>query len=114
MQEPDSRRKCGAAGRLGQARNPLRPADANLFVEDQSGKLAHPVQLTSPTGQHHASPCDFVEPAGLETIAHQLKGLLDSWRNDPHKQRFGNVIDMTLVLFADLRDSDRFALVSAR
>src|SRR6516164_8221005 len=108
MQEPDGSRKRGAASRLGQARNPLWPPDTNLLVEDQPGKLTHSVQLTSPTGQHHASPRDFVEPAGLEAIAHQLKGLLDSWRNDPHKQRFRHVIDVALVLFADLRDSDRF------
>jgi hypothetical protein len=50
MQEPDGCRKRRAAGRLGQARNPLWPADPNLFVEDQSGELAYAMQLTSPTG----------------------------------------------------------------
>src|SRR6516162_10803803 len=86
----------------------------NAGARRQSKTRGRQSPLTSPTGQHHASPRDFVEPAGLEAIAHQLKGLLDSWRNDPHKQGFRYVIDMTLVLFADLRDGDRFALVSAR
>ena len=89
MQEPDGRRKRRAAGRLGQARNPLWSADPNLFVEDQSGKLAHSMQLTSSTGQHHASARDFVKAAGFEAIAHQLKGLFDARRNDPDQQRFG-------------------------
>src|SRR6516164_3576301 len=114
MQEPDGRRKRRAAGRLGQARDPLRPADSDLFVEDQSSKLAHSMQLTSPSGQHNAPACDFVEPAGLETIAHQLEGFFYAGRNDPDEQRFRHVIDMTLVLFADLGDSDRLSLIGAR
>src|SRR5271166_4854178 len=114
MQEADGRRKRRAPRRFGQARNPLRPADSNLLVEDQSGKLTYPMQLTSPTGQHHAAARDFVKAAGLETIAHQLKGLFDARRNDPDKQRFRHVIDMTLILFADLWDSDRLALVGTR
>src|SRR6516165_11924522 len=114
MQEPDGRRKRRATRRFGQACNPLRPTDSNLLVEDQSGKLAYSLQLTSPTGQHHASAGDFVEAAGFETIAHQLKGLFDARRNDPDQQRFWHVIDMPLILFADLWYSDRLALVGAR
>src|SRR6516162_3263519 len=114
MQEPDGRRKRRATRRFGEARNPLRPTDSNLLVEDQSGKLAYSLQLTSPTGQHHASARDFVEAAGFEAIAHQLKGLFDARRNYPDQQRFRHVIDMPLILFADLWDSDRLALVDAR
>src|SRR6516225_2704011 len=114
MQEPDGRRKRRATRRFRQTRNPLRATDSNLLVQDQSGKLAHSMQLTSPTGQHHASACDFVEAAGFETIAHQLKGLFDARRNDPDQQRFWHVIDMPLILFADLWYSDRLALVGAR
>src|SRR5215469_13867722 len=111
MQQPDCRRKRRTAGRLGQARDALWPADPNLFVEDQPGKLAYSVQLTSSTSQHHASARDLVEPASLQTIPHQLESLLNPRRNNPDEQRFRHMIDMTVILFSNLWDSDHLTLV---
>src|SRR3984893_10025038 len=114
MQEPGSGRKGRAAGRLGQSGDALRPADPDLFVEDQSGNVACPVQLTGAAGQHDAPARDLVEPARLQPIADELKGLLDARRNDPDEQRFRHMIDVPLFLLADLRDGNHLALVSAR
>src|ERR1700746_3703071 len=72
MQEPGGCRKGGAAGRFRQSSYLLRPPSPDLLVEDQSGELTSAVQLTCPTRQYHTSACNLVEPARLQTIAHQL------------------------------------------
>src|ERR1700747_3027235 len=113
MQEPDGCRKCRAASRLRQARDPLRSADPNLFVEDQSCKLAHPMQLTSPTGQDNASAREFIKAASLQPISDKLEGLLDPRRDNADKQRFRHMIYMTVILLANLWDGDHLALVGA-
>src|SRR5215470_14686508 len=102
-----------SAGRFSEAGYPLRAPNAHLLVKYQSGELADAVQLTSPSSQDNPSACDLVEPAGLQTVANELKGFLDTRSDNADEQGFWHVIDMALVFFADLRDGDHLALVGA-
>src|SRR5215467_9231551 len=114
MQKPGGGRKSRSAGRFRQAGNVLRPSDPNLFVEDQRRELPRSVELTRTAGQYDPAAGDLVEPAGLQTIAHELERLLDSWRDNSNEQGFGHVIDLAVVLLTDLRNGDHLALVGAR
>ncbi len=62
------------------------PPDPHLLIEDEAGKLARAVQLAGAPGQHHTAAGHLVEPARLETVAHQFEGLLDARRDDADEQ----------------------------
>ena len=72
------------------------------------------MQLAGAAGQHDAAAGDLVEAARLEPVAHQLEGLLEARRDDADQQRFRHVIDVAVLLLADLRHGDHLALVERR
>src|SRR5579885_2799803 len=114
MQQPRRGRKGRAVRRFGEAREAQRAADADILVEDQRGQLAHPMKLAGAAGEDDAAAGDLVEAADLEAMAHQLEGLFQARRDDADEQRFRHVVDVAVLLFADLRHRDGFALVERR
>src|SRR6185437_16781154 len=111
MNEAGGRREGRSLRGFGKTFETRRPADANLFVENEPSQFARAGQLRGAAGQNNTAASDLVEARSFEAFAHQLEGLFEPWRDDADEQRFRHVVGVAVIFFADERNGDGLALV---
>src|SRR5579883_3321201 len=100
-----------ALGFLRQSGDPEWPANADRPIEDASGEIGKPAELTCPAGEDDVSVRHRRKRRGREPVADHFQDFLDARLDDVDQRGARNKLRRIAIVMAHRRNGDHIALV---